>query len=631
MKSCKPEIDLSSPNGFRRASGAGSGWKVYGWQFLLICAVVQSFGTLPITSWAQSPPPLLIEDQGGAQVRLSWESLPGNVLEEADTLSLWRPFPDIPTLLDGRFSLLVDKTDAKRFFRLRHLGTGGLPPDPASVAPPVSGGVATGLSEATEFLFTGPNPIQTGVAPGAIHARRAAVVRGTVKTRDNAPLSGVTISILNHQELGQTISRSDGMFDLAVNGGGMLTINYQKTGFLPAQRQVHTPWRDFSIAPDTILIPLDAEVTPIAASAGEMQVARGSMTSDSDGSRQSTLLFPAGTAATMVMPDGSTQPLPSLNVRATEYTVGANGPAAMPAALPPNSGYTYAVELSADEAIAAGAKSLAFSQPLFHYVENFLAFPVGMIVPNGYYDRERAAWVPAENGRVIRITAVSAGLATVDTVGAGGLPALTLSPEERQKLALLYQAGQELWRVPIAHFTPWDHNWPYGPPPDAVRPGELPETDEPLDDPCIQTGSSTIEVENQILGERIGVVGTGFALHYQSDRTRGRRAAFTLEIPLSGVQPPASLRRIELEIHVAGRKFPYAFSPTANQRHSFTWDGMDAYGREVQGVADATVRIGYVYGAVSATGPADAEFCSIFGSASDGKSCASGSHALAGE
>ena len=78
-------------------------------------------------------------------------------------------------------------------------------------------------------------------------------------------------------------------------------------------------------------------------------MARGSVVTDADGTRQATVLFPAGTLAVQVMPDGSTQPLTTLSVRATEYTVGPNGPKAMPASLPPTSGYTYAVELSADE------------------------------------------------------------------------------------------------------------------------------------------------------------------------------------------------------------------------------------------------------------------------------------------
>ena len=44
--------------------------------------------------------------------------------------------------------------------------------------------------------------------------------------------------VLNHPEFGQTLSRADGIFDLAVNGGGLLTVDYQKAGYLKVQRQV---------------------------------------------------------------------------------------------------------------------------------------------------------------------------------------------------------------------------------------------------------------------------------------------------------------------------------------------------------------------------------------------------------
>src|SRR3712207_7796914 len=55
-------------------------------------------------------------------------------------------------------------------------------------------------------------------------------------------------------------------------------------------------------------------------------------------------LFAPGTTASIVLPDGTLQPTGTLNVRATEYTVGPSGPKAMPAPLPPNSGYTYRSE-----------------------------------------------------------------------------------------------------------------------------------------------------------------------------------------------------------------------------------------------------------------------------------------------
>jgi hypothetical protein len=52
---------------------------------------------------------------------------------------------------------------------------------------------------------------------------------------------------------------------------------------------------------------------------------------------------------------------------------------------------------------------------------------------------------------------------------------------------------------------------------------------DPEDDPCQQPGC-TIAAQNQGLGEAVGIVGTPFSLHYQSDRMPGRAGANSLAI-----------------------------------------------------------------------------------------------------
>lgn len=477
--------------------------------------------------------------------------------------------------------------------------------DPAITVPPLDRTVATTLGTATSFLYTGTNPIQTGVAPGTIDPKRVAVLRGRVLTRDNIAIEGVRITVLGHPEFGQTLTRASGVFDMAVNGGGVLTLRYEKDGFLPVQRQVNAPWQNYAFSPDVVLIPLDTRVTTIDLNANTpIQVARGNQVTDTDGARQATILFPQGTTATIVKPDGSTQALTTLNVRATEYTVGASGPKAMPAPLPPTSGYTYAVELSVDEAMAVNAKEVRFNQPVSFYVENFLNFPVGGIVPAGYYDRDKGVWVPSQNGRVIKILSIANNLAEVDTDGDGiaddatKLAVLNITDAERQQLVGLYQPGATLWRVPVSHFTPWDYNWPYGPPQDAEDPDQPdPEKEEPEKDPCKRSGS-IIECQNQVLGEKVGVIGTPFTLHYQSDNVFGRKAARTIRVRLSGPTVPASLKGIALSIEVAGRQFTQNFSAAPNQTYVFAWDGLDAYGRTVNGAQAVTIKLGYVYSLV---------------------------------
>jgi RHS repeat-associated protein len=420
-----------------------------------------------------------------------------------------------------------------------------------------------------------------------------------VLDRANQPLGGVTITVLGHPEFGETLSRADGMFDMAVNGGGQLTMTYEKTGFLPAQRAVDAPWRDFAWAPDVVLVSLDTAVTTIDLTGGTMQTARGNPATDADGTRRATVLFPGGTAANLVMPNGSTQPISTLHIRATEFTVGDSGPKAMPAPLPPSSGYTYAVELSADEAIAAGARSMDFSQPLPVYVENFLGFPVGGGVPTGYYDRDKGQWIASADGRVIKILSITGGAADLDITGddvADDASVLGVTAAERTRLGTLYSVGQSLWRVPVQHFTPWDMNWPYGPPADALNP---PTSDldqlRREDNPHKECGS-VIGCEDQSLGESLPVAGTSFQLNYQSTRAPGYKNLYAIDVRVSDATAlPPTLLGMRAAVTVGGRLYQQTFAPAPNINWSVPWDGLDAYGRRMQGSQQAHVKVSYDY------------------------------------
>ena len=480
----------------------------------------------------------------------------------------------------------------------------GLPPNPAEVAPPIDRTVATTMHKMTEFLYTGLNPLQTGIDPDIINPKHIAVLRGKVITRDEEPLEGVSITVLNHSEYGETLSREDGMYDLAVNGGGMLTLKYEKPGFLSAQRQEKAPWRDFAWLPKVALIPLDTQVTTIDFSE-PMQVAQGSVVTDEDGTRQSTMLFKQGMGVEMVLPDGSTQPLSCLDVRGTEFSVGPNGPDAMPQELPPLTAYTYCVEISADEAIAAGAVDVHMDQPMYYYEKDFIGFPAGSAVPVGYYDKQKGQWIASENGRVIEILSITEGLANIDTDGDSLvdnqelLDSLNITDAEREKLANLYPIPpQRLWRVPMDHFTPYDCNWPYGPPGGAGGPGAGgggAGGGGGNGNGCGNFEGSIIKPQSQILGESIPIVGTPFSLNYASDRVKGCKEAYSINITLSGDSLHKDLQEILLEISVADRDTLIPFPPDTNQTYTFIWDGKDDNNRTLQGKQPITIRIGYVY------------------------------------
>ncbi|HHQ42451.1 MAG TPA: carboxypeptidase regulatory-like domain-containing protein, partial [Chromatiales bacterium] len=470
-------------------------------------------------------------------------------------------------------------------------------PDPARLAPPPPATGFMPFHEAVAFLYQGPDPVQRGVAPDAIDPRRVAVLRGRVMDREGRPLAGVRVSILGRPELGHTLTRADGLFDLAVNGGGWLTVAYELEGRLPAHRKVRAPWRDYAWLPDVALIEPDPDVTVVTLDgASPLQVARGSRVRDADGERQATVLFPAGTRAELVLPEGGTRPVTRLSVRLTEYTVGPNGPDAMPAELPPGTVYTYAVELSADEATAAGTDRIRFDRPVVLYVENYLGFPVGTPAPAGWYDRRAARWVPEADGRVIAVLDVTGGVAALDTDGDGqpddGAD-VGITDEERRALARLYPAGTSLWRVALTHFSAHDINWAGLDP--RARPPASPKPDVP-EDPC--TGplerNSIVSCAGQTLIESVEVTGTPYRLLYRSDWVPGRTASVT--VPMLGAEVPPGLTRVDLIVDVAGRRHTRSFAPAPDLSHTFVWDGVDAYGRRLSGAYRARIEVRYVFG-----------------------------------
>ncbi|HZZ85961.1 MAG TPA: hypothetical protein VFE30_15605 [Anaeromyxobacteraceae bacterium] len=478
------------------------------------------------------------------------------------------------------------------------------PPDPVTLATPLSRSSVTSFADSISFLYSPPAPIQFGADPRVFDSKRVAVLRGRVLGPDGSPLGGTLVRALAHPEFGYTYTRVDGHFDLAVNGGDPITLDCWREGFLPGQRTVEARWNEFGTAPEITLVAYDTRTTAVALGASATQVARGSPVTDSRGSRQATILFPPNIQAGMVLPSGTSQPLVSLTVRATEYTANGLGVKAMPGELPPTSGFTYAVELGVDEATIAGATAVQFNQPIPFYVDNFLHFPVGGAVPTGSYDRSTGRWASSPDGRVIKVLDVSSGIATLDVDGSGiaadgmKLAALGITNEERVQLAQLFGAGKELWRAAVTHFTPWDCNWPPTCLGACTGPNVAPPA--PKDpDPCqSHAAGSIIECQGQTLGEEIPIVGTPQRLYYTSARAPG--FSRTAEISIIGASVPAALRGIRVNARIAGQTISESLSPpfSANHRWRFVWDGKDAYGRVLMGRARLEIEIGYVYDAV---------------------------------
>ncbi|MBK8010736.1 MAG: hypothetical protein IPK13_05260 [Deltaproteobacteria bacterium] len=487
-------------------------------------------------------------------------------------------------------------------------------PDESQPPPPLNPNEPYDFVDATRFLYEGDNPIQQGVFAEVIVQERVSVIRGRVADGSGNPLVGAAVRVVGHPEFGHSRTKRDGIFELAVNGGGRLTIEITKDGYLPAHRPTDTQWNRWHWVEDAILTALDAKVTEVDLSTMAAPVlVSGTEQTDVDGSRTARALFTPRTTAELIMPDGSRVALSTLHVRATEYTVGENGLAKMPAPLPSTTVYTYAVELSVDEAIDAGAVSVQFGAPVPVYVDNFLNASVGETVPVGFYNRQRAMWEASENGVVIGVLSSGSGPTLIDVAGDGHaatveeLSAIGITQEELSMIGLTYPTGTSFWRAAVPHFSAVDLNFRGGPncdDEDCAPPAPNPE--QPPEDECEASGS-TIYCESQALGEDIPIAGTPYRIHYSSDRVPGARWAREISIPVSGASVPQNLVRIESRVYIEGKEYLQYFPPIAGQSHTVTWGGLDSFGRPLPSGSSPHVfaSLSYVFPVVYSESGAD--------------------------
>jgi RHS repeat-associated protein len=495
-----------------------------------------------------------------------------------------------------------------------------LPPDPATIAPPGPTGSGSFL-QSFAFLTEGTTPVQTGVEPGALEPHRAGLLRGRVLSHSGQPIPAVQVSVLGDPSLGSTLSRADGAYDLLVNGGGQVTLRFEAVGHLPVQRTVEVPWSNALEVDDVVLtvpgpaatVNGQAQKVTFGASA-PTQVARGQAYSNDDGigSHRVVGFLPAGLEAVAEV-NGQTLPVVDGTLRVTEYTVGEAGPLAMPAKLPENSLYTFAVDLTLAE-LGPHAK-VTFNKTTYFYVDDFLDSPLGAFVPNGYYDYDLGRWVPSTDGLVMKVIGVTPeGLAQLDALADGQetetdpvelQSRLGLGAEERAVLAQLYGDGRKFWRMPIDHLTPWDWNQAgvrlEPPPPEPARDEHIAMGCQPPP-PYEEQPGSILNCPGRDLAEEISIAGTDFSLRYDSHRAKanvaqGRTAV--IQFPPQA-QAPAEAIALVVKARVLGRtlvdlELPLPLPAPYDQDPSYTvtWDGLDAYGRPWAGLADLEYSVSY--------------------------------------
>jgi hypothetical protein len=418
---------------------------------------------------------------------------------------------------------------------------------------------------------------------------RFSLITGLVHNIDRSPLPGVTITVHSHAEYGSVTTDDQGRFSIPVEGGGTLTVVYQKQGLIPAQRKVYVPWNDNAIAETVVMITEDPVATTLTfdGNADTVVTHKSEEVVDDAGTRAVTMVFSGDNKAYLVDEQGNdVQELTTITTRATEYQT----PQTMPARLPPNSAFTYCAELSVD-----GAQRVRFDKPVTTFIDNFLGFQVGSIVPVGYYDRDKGVWVPSENGVVVELldTDADGAVDALDADGDGAPDDLdadgSLSGEVRGLGDIQrYAPGATFWRVAITHFTPWDCNWPFGPPADAIASNAEGSTVVDQQNLSIfgssagqslgdrQCLASFVEQRSRVFHEDIPIPGTDMTLHYTSSRVAGYKPG-VISVPVSGEAVPESLIKIIVQADVAGNKYEIELPPEANQIAEIEWDGLDHF------------------------------------------------------
>ncbi len=119
----------------------------------------------------------------------------------------------------------------------------------------------------------------------------ASLIRGQVLTSDDTPLVGVNVTFVKYPHYGHTMTRQDGTwvtshylnpfqyfhmqlnmcwsifpvpvlpsFDLVANGGGSLTLRFERAPFLSQERTVWLPWNRFYTM-DTVVLQTEEKTT----------------------------------------------------------------------------------------------------------------------------------------------------------------------------------------------------------------------------------------------------------------------------------------------------------------------------------------------------------------------------------
>lgn len=427
-------------------------------------------------------------------------------------------------------------------------------------------------------------------ASKTLDERLLTVISGYVYDGSGYPIVDAVVSVVGAPEYGSVETDIEGRYTISAHAGPV-TVSVSKANFIQSQRSLNAAGNQWNLADNIVLLPFSNKKTKIDFSLGHAQTHVSEMFTDERGSRAATLVFEGISQATVVDALGNSRYLSELLVSATEFTT----PASMPASLPPESAFTYCAEFSA--AGVNADESIQFDNDVVIYVDNFLDFEVGEVVPVGYYDRIIGRWVASDNGVVVSLLDINNdGLVDAldynqdgvadDIDGDGRVDDETAGIEN-------YVPGTTYWRTRTRHFTPYDLNW------SANSNGQTPTSiefdgdDADLEDTECSVVSSYIKPKSLEFHEDIPILGTGLTLHYSSRRTEGFRHLINVQV--SDAEVPADALEMVARLEVAGHLFEQTFMPLPHQVANFVWDGYDIAGTRLQGSVKAKLSVGYRY------------------------------------
>uniref|UniRef100_A0A2C9KDD1 EGF-like domain-containing protein n=1 Tax=Biomphalaria glabrata TaxID=6526 RepID=A0A2C9KDD1_BIOGL len=102
------------------------------------------------------------------------------------------------------------------------------------------------------------NSVQIDAPRNSFNESQVSVIRGRVQTSDGTPLIGVRVGVVTQPLYGFTITREEGQFDILVNGGGSVTLEFVRDPFIAQTSSVLVPWNQI-ITMDTIVMNIESK------------------------------------------------------------------------------------------------------------------------------------------------------------------------------------------------------------------------------------------------------------------------------------------------------------------------------------------------------------------------------------